>query len=382
MVKEATSLSFILVNSEFEALLLESSLIKKYQPKYNVTSKDDKHPLYIKITKEVYPRVLTVRKTEINDQNLGIYGPFPSAKTVRKVLSYLRRILPFSDHKLGKKPCLYSQIGLCSPCPNAIEKEPNLNKKEELRKKYLKNIRYLKNVLERKLLKVKKDLEKEMQEKARGENYEEAGVTRDQIKMLDYITSLKTDISSFLENPNLLEDLRKKELKGLKRILDNFYQIKRLKRIECYDVAHTAGVFPTASMVTFIDGEPQKEFYRHFRVRNKKVADDVAAMEEIIKRRAKNFKAWGKPDLIIVDGGKPQVGAFWRSIEKYHLPIIGLAKREETLVFPILQEKTLTFKEERVKDVEALRLLQRIRDEAHRFARRYHHLLIKKSLLS
>lgn len=382
MIEKADQVSFILVESEFEALLLESFLIKKYQPKFNIISKDDKHPLYIKITKEKYPRILLVRKNEIEEKNLGIYGPFPSSRTVKEVLRFLRKSIPFSDHKIGKKTCLYSQINLCNPCPNLIESETNLKSKKFLRKRYLKNIKYLKNIFERKINKVKKDLEKEMFLNSKIQNYEEARKIREQIKMLNYITSFQTPISSFIQNPNFLEDVREKELDSLKEILSHHYQIKKLQRIECYDVAHTAGAYPTASLVTFVGGEAEKSFYRHFRLKALSKPDDVASMKEVIKRRAKNFKKWGKPDLIIVDGGKPQVGAFFRALEKYHLPLVGLAKREETLVFPLLNGNTLFFKEEKVINESALRLLQRVRDEAHRFARRYHHLLIKKSLLN
>lgn len=117
MVSEANNLKFIIVSSEFEALLLEAKLIKKFQPKYNVIAKDDKHPLYIAITKEEFPRVIAVRKLITSNYSLmASYGPFPSSHNVYSVLKMIRRIFPYSDHKIGKRVCLYSHIGLCNPC--------------------------------------------------------------------------------------------------------------------------------------------------------------------------------------------------------------------------------------------------------------------------
>ena len=160
MISDAQELSFIQVGSELEALLLEARLIRSYKPKYNIISKDDKHPLYIQITKEKYPRVITVRKIDLESEpSLANYGPFPSSKNVRSVLKMIRRIFPYSDHKLGKRPCLYSHIGLCDPCPNEIVQSTQYL---VLRKKYLKNIRSIKSILDGHIDEVKKNLEKEM----------------------------------------------------------------------------------------------------------------------------------------------------------------------------------------------------------------------------
>ena len=120
LMSEAETLSYIKVNSDFEALLLEANLIKKYLPKYNIVSKDDKHPLYITISKEEFPRILTSRKTDLKKRDLiAYYGPFPSSSNVKSILKIIRKIFPYSDHAIGKRPCLYSQIGLCDPCPNS-----------------------------------------------------------------------------------------------------------------------------------------------------------------------------------------------------------------------------------------------------------------------
>lgn len=364
MVQEAEDISIIEVGSELEALLLEAKLIRSYMPKYNSSSKDDKHPLYIKITKEKFPRIITVRK---NDEipTLAIFGPFPSSTSVYSVLRMLRRIFPFSDHKLGKRACIYSHMGLCSPCPNTITTQ-------EQKKVYLKNISTVKAILRGKIQSVQVQLKREMKQFSDCENFEEANKILDQIKMLEYITSPQIPTDNYLTNPNLNEDIRLKEVSELTSIIKAYYpSIKKATRIECYDIAHLGGSSPTASMVTFINGEADKSFYRHFRIKIAKGGDDYEALREVAKRRKKYFKSWGQPDLIIVDGGKGQVKSFKKEISI--VPIVGITKMLETL---IVGEEQM-----RLKGL-SLNLVQRIRDEAHRFARVYHHKLVSKNMLN
>jgi excinuclease ABC subunit C len=380
MVSEATELSFIRVDSELEALLLEARLIRKYMPHYNVAAKDDKHPLYIVITKEKYPRVITARKIDLKKgSTLAAFGPFPSTNNVRSVLRMLRRIFPYSDHKLGSRGCLYSHIGLCNPCPSEVEQINNLELKIRKRREYLKNVRRVKSVLSGKFTGIRQELVKEMEKLSDSQKFEEAKVVRDQISKLDYITQPQIPSEYFIENPNLYEDTRKKELDELKKIL-NFHHLPftSLSRIECFDIAHFAGTNTTASMVTFIDGEADKNYYRHFKILQKKGNSDADSLREVIKRRIKHVIDWGKPDLIIVDGGKSQVSIFSRELEDAGIRVVGIAKRFETLVFPIHLDGTLSFNEYKLPRGNALNLVTRIRDEAHRFARRYHHRLISK----
>lgn len=382
MVSEADHLSFILVTNELEALLLEARLIRKYMPQYNIAAKDDKHPLYIIITKEKYPRVITGRKIDLNKEaTLAVYGPFPSSTNVHFVLKHLRRIFPYSDHKVGKRGCLYSHIGLCNPCPSEIERIKSEELRIKKRKEYMLNIKKIKSILDGKIGVVKNDLEKDMVVASKNEDYEVAAKIRDQIKRIEYITQPQIPTESYMENPNLYEDIRKKELSDLRKILNSkFLILNSLGRIECFDIAHLAGSNPTASMVTFINGEADKKFYRHFRIRQNKGNSDADSMREVINRRLKHLRDWGKPDLIIVDGGKSQVGIFVRELEGSEIPVVGLAKRYETLVFPVTSDHTTLFKEYRLPKGPALNLVQRIRDEAHRFARKYHHTLISREL--
>ena len=380
MVSEAISVSIIRVSSEIESLLLEANLIRTCQPQYNISSKDDKHPLYIKITKEEYPQILTARKVDIGADTFSSYGPFPSSKTVYSVLRVIRRIFPFADHKVGKRPCLYSHIGLCNPCPTYIESLSDPKERNKLKGKYLENIKFVNYVLGRKMNLVTKRLNRQLRSLSKVQKYEEARETLDKLNKLNYITSPITPYEDFLRNPNLVEDIRKKELKDLRDILGKYIKIKgNLRRIECFDVAHLAGTKQTASMVTFIEGEPEKRLYRHFRLFKTKRADDIAAMKEVAERRAKHFPDWGVPELIIVDGGKGQVSVFKETLSGFSVPVVGLAKRLETLVVPITRgtQKYVTFQ---VRQKAALNLLTRVRDEAHRFARAYHHKLVKLSL--
>jgi len=147
-----------------------------------------------------------------------------------------------------------------------------------------------------------------------------------------------------------------------------------LNRIECFDVAHLAGTNATASMVTFIKGEADKNFYRHFRIRQSKGNSDTDSLKEVITRRVNHIKDWGRPDLIIVDGGVSQVNAFAKIlyIKEVNIPVVGIAKNPDRLIIGTQKIK--------LKDT-SLHLVSRIRDEAHRFARRYHHMLILKTLI-
>lgn len=379
MMKEAEYFSYLKVGSELEALLLEAKLIKNFMPKYNIISKDDKHPLYIVITKEQFPRILSARKLIAEDQKLmASYGPFPSSANAKSVLKMIRKIFPYSDHKLGKKACLYSQIGLCSPCPNEVV---HSTKYAVLRKEYLQNIKHIKAILDGKINKVKSDLEKEMKLLSDNENFENALEIRNKINMLNYVTRQNTKPEEYLENPNLYEDTINRELQSLKKVLcSQGLLLKKIGRIECYDIAHISGQNAAASMVTFIEGQPDKSYYRHFKINQKKGDDDYASMREVAMRRRKYLDKWGRPDLIIVDGGKGQLSVFQNIFESEKIPVVGIAKKNETLVIPIYQYASHSFKEYALKKESCIYLVQKIRDEAHRFARVYHHKLFKRSL--
>jgi excinuclease ABC subunit C len=351
MVSEADKITFVRVNSEFEALLLEAKLIRQHQPKYNTISKDDKHPLYITITSDEFPRVITTRRG-------GTFGPFPSSANVRYVLKMLRRIFPFADHKVGKRACMYSQIGLCYPCPSTIKSKAD-------KKVYLRNIRSIRSILDGRIISVKKALAKKMEDLSADQAFEEAALLRNKIQRLEYITKPRIPVDAYLENPNLFEDIRHNELKALKKILsEHKLKVSSLNRIECYDISHLTGLYATASMVVFTNGQEDKTEYRHFRVKQGKSQSDYDSIKEIARRRSKND--WPNPNLIIVDGSVGQVNSF---ASKF--PVVGIAKNPDRLII---------YKDKVRLSGPALSLIQRLRDEAHRFARRYHHRLISINL--
>src|SRR3989344_1756516 len=381
MMESADHFSVIPVNSELESLLLEAKLVNYFKPKFNSQLKDDKHPLYIVITNDYYPRVLTARKKDEHPEAY-FFGPFPSSTKVKYILSILRKIFPYSHHKTGKRGCLYSQIGLCDPCPSVIENTMRASLKAKRRRAYLKNIFYVRLFLKGRINKIKRDLEKEMKLNSDKEFFEEAQEINNKINTIDYITQPITNTQLFVGNPNLIDDIRKLESLSLINIIRKITQKKiNLVRVECFDVAHLGGSFPTASMDTFIKGEPEKNLYRHFRIRQKRGRDDISSIKEVAKRRKKYISKWGKPDLIIVDGGKAQLKTFSEVFEGVDIVILGLAKRFETLIALNKSEPRYNYKSYIVRKDPALYLLQRIRNEAHRFARRYHHYLIKRDLL-
>mgnify|MGYP001335231410 CR=1 FL=1 len=376
MIKEAREFSYIQVTSELEALLLEARLIRTYMPKYNIAAKDDKHPLYIQITKEKYPRVITARKINLKKNlSLADYGPFPSSTNVRSVLKMIRRIFPYSDHKIGKRACLYSHLGLCDPCPNEISNIKNQTLRSEKEKIYYKNVRRIKSILDGRIEKVVKNLNKDMEKASESEDFEKAGSVRDQIGKLEYITSPQLPTEFYMQNPNLYEDIRTKELLELSKLMsENGLSIDNLNRIECFDIAHLSGTSAAASMVTFINGEPDKTFYRHFRIKQGKRQSDVDSMKEVITRRLMYLKDWGMPDLMMVDGGVAQVNVFVKILNanKINIPVAGIAKNPDRLVIEGSKIKLLG---------SPLYLVSRIRNEAHRFAARYHHLMVSKGLI-
>ncbi len=409
MVSEATHLSFIQVASELEALLLEARLIRKYMPHFNIAAKDDKHPLYIIITKEKFPRVITCRKLDALSFKQS-YGPFPASGIVSVVLKMIRRIFPYSDHKLGKRGCLYSHIGLCDPCPSEILKIKNLKLKIQAGQKYKKNIRNIKKIFDGKVNNLQRDLEKTMTNLSKRQMYEEAKIVRDQLERLAYITKPQMPTDFYMQNPNLYEDVRQKELIELQKTLTGSDPVIRsLRRVECLDIAHLAGTNPTASMVTFINGEADKTFYRHFKIKKAKGGDDYDSMREVARRRVMHLgeptslklrrSQWGKPDLIIVDGGMGQVKAFTSILysNEVDIPVVGIAKNPDRLIIPEMSEKPENSEKSdksenrKVEDSKnysrikltgpALNLVSRIRNEAHRFARRYHHKLVSRELI-
>lgn len=408
ITRQATKISAIPVFSELEALLLEAELIKKHLPKYNSAAKDDKHPLYIKITPGEFPKVTVSRRGD--QKGAKYFGPFPASSNVKQVLKQIRRVFPYcSQKRLGKRGCFYSHINLCNPCPNEINQVKDPEQKLRLTLQYKSNIRKIVTLLSGKTKRLEKQLLGDMKAAVLSENFEKAAEIRDQLRRIAYVTKPYEKPKAYLENPNLVSDIREQELRTLQAILSTYYPPRKrqgsvsgllslvtIHRIECYDVAHTGGQATTCSMVTFIDGEPEKDLYRRFKIKRVKIIDDYASLKEALSRRLTHLEDWGKPDLIVIDGGKGQVSAALevlqhsRSVKPKHfgsesipthqdIPVIGLAKRLEEIIvrLPDGTFKSLVLGTRNP----ATQLLQRLRNEAHRFARVYHFKLRLKELL-
>ncbi len=362
----------ITVNSEIEALILEAKLIKLFKPVYNISQKDDKQPLYIVITKEIYPRIIAARNIQNKNNLQNYYGPFPSSKNVYTVLSILRKIIPFSTHKLSNRSCVYSQMGLCNPCPSYIESLKIENKRKYLKKDYLRNINTIKNILNGNTSKINKILIGNIIYYSKLLNFEKALYYKNILDSLNYITTPVNNTDSYISNPNFINDIRNKQLDDLTNLIKKYFVLEnKIKRIECYDISHISGKFTSASMVTFIEGLPDKSLYRRFKILHRSKTDDYSSLREVAERRKKHIADWGLPDLMIIDGGIGQIKQFIDHYKNLNIPVIGIEKRYETLVIP--------YKNNFIKlnlNRDNLTLIINIRNEAHRFAKKYHKKLL------
>lgn len=386
LVSQIATLETMKTPGEFDALLLEASLIRKYLPKYNVISRDDKSPLYIVLTlDEKLPHVLFLRKSDIPKsipKRRRVFGPFQSARTARSLMRSLRRIIPYClQSQRNGRPCFYTHLHLCNPCPSVIAKMPDGPERIEKTKLYRNHMKVLSEVLSGKSHSVLRAFEKEMEFLASYHKYEEANAVKHQLQGLYDLVTRRFDVRAYLENSNYTEELENKELDSLLEILRQYYpEIQSLTRIECIDIANIAGHEATGSLVVLTGGIPQNSEYRRFRIQTRQIPNDVAMIKEVVKRRMKHPE-WQTPDLLVVDGGKPQVKtatqAMRETLVTQEIPVIGLAKRlEEIVLWRNGEFKTIRL----ALTSPAIHVLQRIRDEAHRFARKYHHLLRSKRL--
>lgn len=363
LVSKINSIDFIKVFSELEALLLESALIGENQPFFNSIAKDDKSPIYIKITKGPVPLITLERKKNLKKDRSFIKGPFPSAKVAREILRTIRKIFPYCHHKNPKKPCLFVHLGLC---PYPYESKAS-------KAAYLKTTRKIKKLLSGEIKNLEKDLTREMKIYSKQELYEEAAKVKKQIEKLEYLRMTYHTPPEFLQQPTLVDDLTLGRLKDLAQVLG---LPKIPKRIECYDISNTQGNLATGSMVVATNGIPDKKEYRRFRIKFTNQPNDYEMIREVIARRFKND--WPMPDLVIIDGGRGQLNAALSIISKYRVNthVASLAKRFEEIY---TQDKVLPIS--LPKESPARQLAQSIRDEAHRFAITYHRLLRSKKLL-
>lgn len=489
LVSQIEKLEYIITDSEVEALILESHLIKKHKPRYNILLKDDKKYPYFLITDEDFPRIQIVRKKNLNPDKGRFYGPYTDVGAMYATLDFLKKLFPLKQCKTPKfsnRPCLYYHIGKClAPCQGKVTPE-----------EYQKLIHQVELFLSGKQTELLKQIQAQMQKYAEEEQFEKAAKMRDSyldlqktlerqkvvyentklnediiavlyedgilaivIMMIregrlidkkdftyfvdnidkneyfetffrDYYTGLKLEfpdkiILEHIEDKELYQDwlkvlsgkkvsinfgrgkyrelyelalknagnlLENAKLKKMAQIRDDFnevgsYLAEKLhlknfpNRIECYDISHIQGTNTVASMVVFQNGLPKKSAYRKFKVRmTEGKPDDFLSMKEVLSRRLPRLgePKWEKPDLIIIDGGKGQLSSVMQIVENAGvegIDFVSLAKREEEVFLPHQSESILLPRESN-----ALYLIQRIRDEAHRFAITFHRDLRSKNL--
>ena len=380
LVAEIYDTDWMVVESELEALFLEAEMVRRYMPRYNILLRDDKSMSYIRIDYDSdYPTVSTTRRPL--DDGARYYGPYFSTYGVREALKLLRRIFPFATKRAAgqKRESLHYHLGM----------DPGLETGKTSLEDYRANLRKLIAVIQGKKKAIVRDIESDMKQAAADQNYELAMRLRNQLFALKSLG--KQVIFSDKEFLDISKDHALNELVDLLK-LNEFP-----RRIEGYDISHMSGTNVVASMVVFTNGVSDKGEYRKFKMKLDQ-NNDFFNMNETLKRRLseKNVKTWGCPDLVLIDGGKGQLDAAIQARDErdqFKIPFIGLAKREEQIVIHkaksgvTLDEKILHklggYKTESddfilvnvPHSTNLVKLLQRIRDESHRFAVSYHSTL-------
>jgi excinuclease ABC subunit C len=371
-VGEIEDLDYIETESEVDALLMEARLIKDIQPKHNRDLKDSKTFPYLQITtREPFPRVMMTRTPR--DRGVALYGPFANPAGLRGAIQVLQKIFQFRTCSLDIRedeprwkwfrPCLLASIHQCAaPCNFRVSRED-----------YRKNIRRLQRFLDGNKRALLKDLKKEMQEAAGARRFEVAAELRDQIaciESLDARGNLETHVQ-----PEVFHVDPKRGLAGLQKV---FKLSEKPRTIEGIDIAHLSGKETVASLVHFIDGLPFKPGYRRYRIRSVEGVDDYAAIAEVIARRFREHASGeSPPDILLIDGGKGQLHAAEAVLRKMPQQpgfLMSLAKKDEE-IFTLASEEPIRMS----RHAYGLRLLQYVRDEAHRFAQHYHHILRKRA---
>ena len=371
-IGEVADVDCLEADSEVDALLMEARLIKDIQPKHNADLKDDKSFPYLQITTgEDFPRVEFTR--EPRDRGVKLYGPFPRAKSLRGAIQALQKVFKFRTCGLDIdeadprwrwfRPCLLHSINQCTaPCNLRIDGAA-----------YREQIRRLKLFLDGKKGVVLKELGDAMKEASKSLRFEEAARLRDELKALENL-NLRGNLAEHAQ-PEVFYQDPKRGLNGLRKVL----KLDKVPRtIHGVDIAHLGGSETVGSLVTFIDGLPFKPGYRRYRIKSVEGVDDYASIREVVSRRIRGLQDRDEPfpDIFLIDGGKGQLGAAlaaFKALEVEPPTLISLAKQDEEIYVPghpdpiVLRRRSF-----------ALRLLQYVRDEAHRFAQHYHHMLRSK----
>jgi len=364
LLEEIDDIEVIPVASEGEALVLECSLIKKYQPGYNVDLKDGKTYPWLKITDDIFPAVMVVR--EQKKPGPQYFGPFTDVKGLKQVLRFIRKYYPVRTCRKriieGKtsKPCtFFFTKRCCGPCTGNVKPE-----------EYKKIIDGIKAFFSGKYKNYCKELKKQLNEVIRNWDFEQAKLIAERIHLLERMQERlpwrSEDELLLYRRENVLPAIAEKLSLG-----------KIPAVIEGYDISHFGGSHATGSRVVFKGGVQSRADYRKFRIKTVEGIDDYSMLREVIRRRFTDPEMQARPDLILVDGGKGQLNEVLEELKKLKLniPVVALAKKEE-IVYSSLSKKAIFLP----KNSSELHLLQDIRNEAHRFARSYHSKLRTKEI--
>lgn len=401
LLKESNRLKLIKTESEVDALIKEAELIKKYQPKYNIVMRDDKSYFYVAFTREKFPKIFLTHqpfrirnKSKIKNfsdfalhaSNFTNYiGPFTSGVYLKLVLKLLRKIFPYCTcGKPHNRPCLNYQIGRClgfccfKPNPQHTNILEDVGMFNNAKREYKKNIENIVSVLDGKKKQLISGLKNHMNLLVKKQEFENAAKIRDQIFGLENI---------FQHHKVIMPPLQYIDVSKWTKIEKNIKQILKtnrdISRVEGYDISNISGKEATGSMIVFIDGKPAKNDYRKFRIKTVNQISDVDMLKEVIGRRSRHTE-WQLPDLMLIDGGKPQLNAALSQFStinrqqstkkqknKNYPLIAGLAKREEELY---IEDRPKPIKLSSLPQETAF-FFQQVRDESHRFAKKYHHKL-------
>jgi excinuclease ABC subunit C len=395
LVSQIDSIETKIVGSEIEALILESSYIKKYHPKYNSMLKDDRSYQYIYITRDKLPRIYPVFESSKLREGY-LYGPFPNGTAVKQLLKTIRHIFPYYGNK--KHPstkCLYCHLNICpGPAPDRVVYRHHISK--------------IKQILSGKFTLLQRQLKKEMLVASSLQNFEQALLIKNQLDSINYVISGWHNLNHLFSSVNLPEDSHSQAISELSTILRPYFNLDNLHRLECFDISQMGTKYFVGSMSVWQNGHLDYSQYRQFKIKNvlthtslrgvlsmskddeaislesNKTIDTITAndaymIKEIVYRRLQHPE-WGTPDLIIVDGGKPQVTSALSLYTMDNIPIppvLGLAKKFEIIVI----KTSDSWQEIRLpSNSKALLLLESLRNEAHRFANRYRRKLMSKSI--
>lgn len=392
LARETKTARWDIAESELQALLVEAELIRRYQPHFNILLKDDKSDLYICLSKDEFPHLFTARKPEVvrATEKLQTFGPYPSAFKVKQVLTIARKIFKWCDHPNSKHPCFYYHLDLCDgACVGKYNPE-----------QYQEKIADLKRFLHGKTSELIREMKLELESASQKKYFEVAAIKRDQLQALIQVTSPKYRLAPDMVLPTLTANMEQEALVSLRAILRQYLNIPAslpLTRIEGYDVSNIQGTNASCSMVVAMDGRMTNSEYKHFGIKTLNTPNDFGMLKEALLRR-QNHPEWTIPDVILIDGGKGQLRTAltswtWPSI------IISIAKRPDRLLIPIISfgklskssskkmkvhnlagfdpddRKTMKIAYKEIvltSDFPATRLIQSIRDESHRFAKRLH----------